>query len=162
MSTPTREALVAKLFFKDEHDGTATPTFRKDLLMEWTPTEGTDSGLIALLLDLVNAGHYFEVTMVRTGHHNDGPNGHNPGGRGVDGWFLNGPTQGDWMDASSPHFADALETLAASPWRFQVGLAGTSWTPANLAAIGGQVALDTGAAFQDTGADHVHAGSVKA
>ena len=155
-TSPTREALCAWLVFKDEHDGTASPTQRADLL----DSGWTDSGLVAFLLDIKNAGFYFEVTSVRRDHPSvDGPNGHNPGGRGVDGWPLNTPTHGDYMPATSPHFADFLEAAAASAWRFQIGLGGSSDTPANLAAIGGQAAVDAGTAFQDNATEHVHLGS---
>lgn len=158
MSQETREALIKRLFFKDETDGTAEPTQRRDLLT-LLEDGGTDSGLIEHLIDVANAGIWLEITAVRTDHHNDGLNGHNSGGRAADGWFLNGPTPGDWMDANTPQFARALEVVAGSNWRFQTGLAGTAYTAANMAALGGQPAIDSGAAFEDEGADHIHFGA---
>ena len=156
MSLEARQALVAKLIFQDEHNGTAEPTQRADLL----DPALTDTGLIALLLDVVNAGFIFEVTAVRRDHHDDGPNGH-AGGRGADGWPLNSRTEGDWVDAASPHFADFLEVLARSPWRFQVGLAGSANTEANMtAALAGPNSVPGQTAFVDSGGDHVHCGSI--
>lgn len=141
MSIAARQKLCDRLVFQKDSQ-------RADLL---DPAR-TDSGLIALMLD-VDTFH-FEVTAVRSDHHDDGANGH-AGGRALDGWPLNGPTPGDYMDETSPHFADFLETLADSPWVYQIGLGGAARTEANFRAAGPK-------GFDDNDQDHIHAGSVKA
>lgn len=155
-SSPPRDALVAKLWFKDEHDGTASPTSRADLL----DNEWTDSGLIAFLLDIVNDFRCVGITAVRRNHATiDGPLGHNPGGKAADGYFMNSMKDFDWMSPASPHFADGLAAARKSAWRFQIGLGGDTRTPQNFAAIGGQVAINDGSAFDDNDSDHIHFGA---
>ena len=75
MSHEARKRLCDKLIFQKDSQ-------RADLL----DTTRTNSGLIALMLD-VDTFH-FEVTSVRSDHHDDGPRGH-AGGRALDGWPLN-------------------------------------------------------------------------
>lgn len=155
MTSPTRKALCDRLIFKDEHDGTAVPTQRADLL----DSNWTDSGLIAMMLD-VTTGFYVEVTAVRRDHKSiDGPRGHNPGGLAVDGYYLNTFKHADWMSPANPHFADGLAHAFKSAWRFQIGLGGDTRTPQNFVAIGGGAAVASGAAFDDNNQDHVHFGA---
>ena len=86
MSVADRERLVAhpNLFFQDPG------TQKADLLKVGTPGveySGTQTELIAGLLEMLDAGHIIELTMVQTGHREDGPNGHS-GGKAVDCWPL--------------------------------------------------------------------------
>jgi hypothetical protein len=142
MSLAARQKLVNELIFKPgEEIGKA------DLL----DPSLTSTNLIAYLLDILDYGHIIEVTMVRTGHHDDGPHGH-AGGFAIDCWPLNTRTEGDWMDPDSEHFRDFLEDAGKSPWRYQVGLAGTAQKPENFRAAGDS-------AFADDGADHIHLGA---
>lgn len=128
---------------------------RTDLLDEnWT-----DSNLIVLLQYLTGKGHPIELTDVRTGHRDDGPNGHF-GGRAMDFWPLKTATKDDWLDANDPRFATFLADLGAFPAIRQLGLAGTADTQANRTATGlPYEQWDARATcFSDEGADHLHAG----
>lgn len=160
MSQQARELLCSKLIFKDEHDGTANPTQRADLM----DPAMTDSGLVAMMLDVIKEDYFFvEVTAVRRDHLTiDGPNGHNPGGCGLDGYFLKSRTHADWLDPTSPHFADGLEQAFASPWRRQIGLGGDTQTAENFTAIHDPAMIDTDSAFHDNSSDHIHFGSIHA
>lgn len=135
-----RAALVARLNFKID-------SCRTDLL------DGsiTCLPLIQHLTFILDGGFNLELTMVKTGHHNDGPHGHF-GGYAADGWFLKDRTNGDWVDAGAPAFQVGLRRAAKSPHLRQTGLAGTAYTPANMAAAGPTV-------FKDSGDDHVHFGA---
>jgi hypothetical protein len=131
------------LIFQDESQQT-------DLLdIQKTKTE-----LIALLLDIVNAGFILEITAVKSDHHDDSALGEHCHFNGfcADLWPLNSNNPGDYMDASDPRFRKFLSTAAASVWLYQIGLAGSADTPANKEAAGSTV-------FDDDGADHVHLGA---
>jgi hypothetical protein len=148
MSVEARQALVSSLVFQDEHNGTATPTQRGDLL----DPSLTDSGLVALLDDVLALHPFFEVTSVRRDHPtDDGPNGHR-GGKAIDGWPLRSQTPGDYADAEGPEMTATLEAAARSSWLYQVGLGGLADTPGN-AAIAGRTC------FCDNQFDHVHLGA---
>ncbi|MFY9883526.1 MAG: hypothetical protein WAL67_16770 [Candidatus Cybelea sp.] len=143
MSTQAREQLVSKLVFQDGSQ-------KSDLL---NPSL-TQTTLIALLLDLADKGHHIEITAVRSDHDNDSALGlhchHN--GYCADLWPLGSATPGDYLDANNPYFQQFLKDAAASVWLHQIGLAGTAWNDANVAAGGSTV-------FHDDGADHVHLGA---
>ena len=140
-----RQLLVSRCVFTYEAN-------RDDLL----DPNATRTELIALLLDA--SRHYpLHVTMVRTGHHPDGPMGH-AGGRAGDYWPLTpGPppslalVAARWLPGDSAAFRAALYDLKSSAWWRQTGLAGSAWNEAN------RIVAD---AFLDDGGDHVHAGSI--
>lgn len=146
MSYQARAALVASrntIFQKDSQ--------RSDLLDE----NLTQTGLIEVLSELCIVGDVpFEFTAVKSDHHNDSDLGERCHFNGfcADGWFLNSPTAGDYMDANDPRFQANLAKLAAIRARYQTGLAGSAYTSANVAAAGRDV-------FQDSGADHIHIGA---
>lgn len=143
MSTAARQQLVAKSFFQADS--------QKSDLMD---TSLTTTQLIALLLDVVNAGFILEFTAVRTDHSDDSGLGFHCHAHGfcADLWPLASPIAGDYLDASDPRFQRFLEAAAKSRWLYQIGLAGSAWTTANAAAAGPTV-------FKDDGADHVHLGA---
>lgn len=150
MSQQARQMLVSQLFFQD-------PSKQTDLLRVAPSRDakfhGTQSQLIALLLELVQKGHHLEITMVQTGHHDDGPHGH-AGGYAVDCWPLATPKGGQYMKASTSAFRRFLKDAAASPWLHQIGLLGDGAdSKENFAAAGPT-------AFQDQGdGAHVHLGA---
>lgn len=143
MSLEARHSLVNRLVFQRESQ-------RDDLLnMNLTQTQ-----LIALLLDLVNEGHHIEITAVRSDHSDDAYLGFHCHAHGfcADLWPLASSTPGDYLDASDSRFAKFLHDAAQSEWLHQVGLAGSSWSQANVDAAGPTV-------FHDDGADHIHLGA---
>lgn len=149
MSAEARAALIAspKTVFQNE------AVMHSDLLDDELHG-GTHTDLIALLYWLVfNKGWSIEFTMIRTGHHIDGPRGHNPGGLAADCWLLQSNTSGDYMPASDPRFQQFLRDIADSPYYFQTGLVGDGAdSPCNIAAAGPE-------AFEDDGGAHVHIGA---
>lgn len=150
MSAAARAALCGRLIFQDEHDGTEEPTQRADLLDEAL----TQTGLIALLQGLEAAvpGVTLEITAVRRDHRDDSADGLHCHANGYCADFWPATAPGAYVDAQDPRFARLLAAGAASPWLWQLGLAGSAWTPQNEAAAGAT-------AFHDTGDDHVHAGA---
>lgn len=150
MSQEQRDALVASgaLFFQD---GTQSTDLQN---VDFTQTE-----LIAALCFLVfERGWPIEITAVRSDHHDDsdlsaGPDfiGTHAHGWAVDCWPLNTRKAGDYIDATVGRFQRFLADVAESPFLYQIGLAGSSWTGTNQIAAGATV-------FQDDGADHVHIG----
>lgn len=142
MSTQARQELCSRLVFQDD-------TQQSDLM---DPNK-TQTELIALLLDVTNNCPW-EVTAVRTDHSDDSGLGEHSHANGycLDGWPLHSKTAGDYMDSNEPAFQVALGRARQSSWLYQIGLAGTAWTPENEAAAGSTV-------FHDDGADHVHLGA---
>lgn len=129
---------------------------RCNFQMDACRTDLLDDGITCLPLiqhlDFVlNGGFDLELTMVKTGHHDDGPHGHF-GGYAADGWPLIDRTNGDWLDQNDPKFQAFLERAASSPYLRQTGLAGAAYTAANMKAAGPT-------AFEDNGEDHVHLGA---
>jgi hypothetical protein len=114
----------------------------------------TQTGLIALLEDLVARGFAIEITAVRSDHHDDSALGEHCHARGycVDLWPLTKPEAGAYVDAGDPYFRQFLQAVAASPWLYQIGLAGSAQSDANRTAAGESV-------FDDDGADHIHIGA---
>jgi hypothetical protein len=144
MSMQARDKLVTELVFQ-------SGTERGDLL----DPNRTQTELVALLLDLAeHHGWHIEVTAVRTDHHDDSALGLHchANGYAADCWPLASATPGNYLDAGDARFQQFLKDAAASPWIFQIGLAGSAYTSANMAAAGAS-------AFQDDGADHVHLGA---
>ena len=151
MSLAARQAIIAldntKVFFQNPD------TQKADLLNP----DMTDSNLIALIQFLIDRGHILEFTAIRSDHHVDGYNGHNPGGKAFDCWPLGSAIAGTYLDASAlkPFLAD----VAAFSGLYQLGLAGTAYTADNVAATG---LIENFAAnpcvFHDEGADHIHCG----
>jgi hypothetical protein len=121
----------------------------------------TQTQLIAMLLDITAAaqalGCFILLTMVRNGHGDDGPHGHF-GGYAADGWLLKSKNDGQYVDATDPRFAQWLKRCAASPWTRQLAVAGSAYTPANIAACGSKY-VDDGP-HPATEDDHVHWGSI--
>jgi hypothetical protein len=118
----------------------------------------TDSNLIAAAQYILDGGFAFEFTAVRTDHHDDGPTGH-AGGLAFDGWPLASNAAGDYLDASDQKFKDFLVHVGKFPGLYQLGLAGTAYSAANVIASGlpEDFAKDP-CVFHDGGADHVHIG----
>lgn len=143
MSLQARQELCKKLVFQDEHNGTAHPTQRADILNP----DKTSTNLIALLIDVVKYAA-IEITAVRSDHHDDGPHGH-AGGFAADGWYIVG-LPGTFLDDVSVGCAKAVQ----SPWCRQLGLAGEAWSDAP------QALRDNAKVFEDSGADHLHFGAV--
>ncbi|HEX3670249.1 MAG TPA: hypothetical protein VHT92_00960 [Candidatus Cybelea sp.] len=144
MSQEARQELVNLLVFQ-------SPVEKGDLL----DPNRTQTQLIALLLDLAKGkGWHIEITAVRTDHHDDSALGLHchANGYAADCWPLASATPGNYLDAGDPRFASFLRDAAASSWLYQIGLAGSAYTAANMAAAGSN-------AFQDDGADHVHLGA---
>jgi len=121
----------------------------------------TQTQLIALIEHMVDRGHVLEVTMVRTGHHDDGhndPSG-NPQGIGshwfgwaVDFWFNRSKRLGDWMDVGEPGFMTGLRDLRLAPYLDQIGMTSDAHNDATVAAAGPR-------SFLDSGGSHLHAGA---
>lgn len=145
MSIEARKALVAspKTFFQDN-------TQQADL----DDPDVTQTGLIALLSELVLKGWAIEFTAIKSDHHDDSNLGEHSHFNGycADLWPLASETAGDYLDAGDPRFQAFLRDLDASSWTYQIGLAGSAWTSANAVAAGGS-------AFHDDGADHIHVGA---
>ena len=145
MSIAARQLLVSRCVFTYEAN-------QDDLL----DPNRTRTELVALLLDA--SRHYpLHITMVRTGHHDDGPHGH-AGGLCADYWPLTPgapPSLSEvsqrWLVADSVSFGVALADLHGSPFWRQTGLAGTAVTVDNM-----RIAE----ALVDSGGDHVHAGAI--
>jgi hypothetical protein len=144
MSQATRDALVQKLVFQDISQKTdlQNPAI-------------TQTGLIEMLMYLVQKGHHMEITAVKSDHHNDSALGLycHFNGYCVDLWPLASVTPGDYLDATNPYFQTFLKDVASSPVLYQIGLAGSAVTRANILAAGITY-------FQDDGGDHVHIGTV--
>lgn len=117
-------------------------------LMDPAKTSTYAIGLLKYLV--IEKGWSLELTIAKTGHHNDGPHGH-WGGFAFDGWPLVKAMPDAWLDANSSHFQDFLRDVAAYPNLYQVGLTPDAWTPDNVAAAGPEL-------FQDSGGSHVHFG----
>lgn len=146
MSMEMRQALVNNPNLKFSYQ---CPSARADLLDD-DPITGTSSYLVETLTHVVSK-YPFELTDVRTGHHDDGPHGHY-GGFAADGWPLVHSTLDDWLSENDPEFQAFLQWCAEAPNLYQLGLGGTSRTKANFAAAGKT-------AFDDNDQDHVHIGS---
>jgi len=142
MSIQAREQLCDRLIFQRDSQ-------RSDLM----DPDMTNTDLIALMLD-VTKNVYWEVTAVRSDHHDDSGLGLHSHANGycLDGWPLNSKTAGDYMDPDSLSFEAALRFARNSSWLYQIGLAGTADTEPNREAAGPTV-------FSDSGADHVHLGA---
>ena len=125
-----------------------------DLLNE-DPLTGTNTDLIALLLDAVAAAKqlsaYVLLTSVRTDHSDDSALGAHSHAHGycADTWLLATKNDGDYIDASAPIFGSWLAAIRRSPWLYQIGLAGSAATSVNLS-----ICAPYG--FTDDGDDHVH------
>lgn len=128
---------------------------RDDIL---DPTR-TQTGLIALIVHLLERGHIIEFTAIRADHHDDSNLNPDPpyvgthaGGYAFDGWPLASPTEGDYLDAQDPRFIAYVRDAQSSPWHFQTGLAGSAYCKCDIAAAGPGL-------FEDSGGDHVHLSS---
>jgi hypothetical protein len=143
MSIAERNLIIEKLVFQDS-------TQAADL----ADPDMTQSCLIAYLAYMIGLGWHIEITAVRSDHSNDAALGEfcHQYGYCVDCWPLASATPGDYLDASSLRFQQFLADAAASPWCWQIGLAGEADTEANMKACGQK-------GFVDDGADHIHLGS---
>jgi hypothetical protein len=145
MSQAARQALVDSpntIFQADSQ--------RTDLLDDTI----TQTWLIALLGDLVAEGYFLEFTAVKTDHHDDSDLGLHCHFNGycADLWPLASATAGDYLDATDPRFVLFCASAAKSQYLYQIGLAGSAWTPKAIAAAGTTV-------FHDEGPDHIHLGA---
>src|SRR5580704_16792274 len=97
MSQEARDVLVASphTFFQADSQ-------RTDLENEVI----TQTGLIALLTELLEKGHILEFTAVKTDHHDDSNLGLHCHFNGycADLWPLASATAGDYLDAGDPRF----------------------------------------------------------
>lgn len=166
MSIEARESLVknSHLIFQP---GSYYDAMQEDLLAIGTPGTtytGTQTTLIALLQYLIDKGHILELTMVQTGHHDDGVNGH-AGGCAADCWPLESSTEGDWLDAGDQRFQQFLYDIGKFAEAYQTGMVGDgsdSDTNFHYAAKGYQergAYVDGVSTFQDSGGAHVHMGA---
>lgn len=145
MSQEARNALVdsKNIFFQRESQ-------RTDL----ENIQYTQTGLIAALTWLCIEKNYpIEITAIKSDHHDDSALGEHCHFNGycADLWPLNSQNPGDYMDASDGRFVIFLRDLAACPFLYQIGLAGSADTPTNQSAAGVTC-------FSDSGDDHVHLG----
>lgn len=145
MSIEARQALVAS-----PHTIFQRQSQRDDLLSP----ETTQTGLIALLSDLVAKGHIILFTAIKSDHHDDSAGGVHCHFNGycADVWPLNSTNPTDYIDATDPRFQRFLEDASVNPFLHQIGLAGSADCSADLHAAGETV-------FEDSGGDHVHLGS---
>lgn len=145
MSLEARRALV-----NSPHTIFQALSQRADLLDQ----NVTQTGLIALLSDLVAKGHIIEFTAVKSDHHNDSGLGLHCHFNGycADCWPLASATPGDYLDANDPRFTAFCHDAGIDLNEYQEGLAGSAYTHANVTAAGSGV-------FQDDGGDHVHLGA---
>lgn len=146
MSQQARQQLVnsKNTFFQNDSQ-------RSDLLDESI----TQTDLIALLIDLCETkGYPVEFTAIKSDHHDDRNLGEHCHYNGwcADCWPLATAKAGDYLDAGDERFAMFLRDVAAAQYLYQIGLAGSAYTSANVAAAGSSV-------FQDDGGDHVHIGA---
>jgi hypothetical protein len=147
MSQQARQAVV-----DSPHTIFQADSQRSDLL----DTTKTDSNLIALVQFLLDRGHIIGFTAVNTDHHYDGTTEHSAG-LAFDGWPMNSTTPGDWVTDLKPYLND----VAAFPGIRNIGLAGSAYTPDNVAATGlvetqNVESASAAVVFHDDGADHVH------
>lgn len=150
MSLLQRQQLTSSPLTRFSSVVTAPQNMRDDLL---DPNKTHDS-LIDYLSDVILAHNIpFEFTVIRTGHHDDGPHGHF-GGFAADGWPLNSTNEGDFAPAQSTVMTKFLTAAAHSKFARQIGLGGTSNTPGNMATIAAVTH------FPDGTQDHVHLGAV--
>ena len=144
MSIAARQSLCDRLVFQADSQ-------RADLM----DSAMTQTQLIALLLDLAVGKRWnLEVTAVRSDHHDDSALGLHCHANGycADLWPLRSAKPGDYLDAGDVLFQDFLADAAESSWLYQIGLAGSAFTSANMHYAGST-------AFEDDGADHVHLGA---
>lgn len=146
VSLETRAVLVRhpKLILRSDSQ-------RTDLL---SPTL-TQSYLVAFLLELLDLGHYIEVTAVRSDHGDDSDLGEHCHANGycADVWFNNSAQRGDYLSAADSRFVSALFDARHSNYLYQIGLAGSANNAGNRLAAGPTM-------FIDDGADHVHLGAL--
>jgi hypothetical protein len=129
MSLEIRQALVSSPLTRFASSVTDPNRIRADLLDE----VNVDSNLIALLKDVILDHQIpFEFTVVRYGHHDDGPHGHF-GGKAADGWPLQSTHQDDWAPAQGAVMDKFLRVAGASQYIRQFGLGGRMFTPHNVA-----------------------------
>lgn len=126
---------------------------------------GVQSTVIAHLQWMLDRGHIIEITVARTGHHDDGPNGHYAG-RAYDFWPLKSANQDDWMDANTQAWFECMHDLGLSEYAYQSGAVGDgSDSPESFhyMAKGYEergVYVPGVSVFQDLGAPHAHQGVV--
>ena len=140
MSIEARKALCDKLVFQNDS--------QCDDLMNPAVTQ---TQLIALLLELQAKGYIIEVTAVRSDHHDDSGLGLHchANGYAIDCWPLKTTTPGDYVDDECHAMRQFLRDAAASPWLWQIGLAGGADVASNAAAAGPTY-------YSDDGGDHIH------
>jgi len=128
MTLAIRQAIVASPYARFASSVTDPNKIRADLLDE----RHIDTNLIALLKEIILDNQIpFEFTVVRFGHHDDGPHGH-AGGKAADGWPLQSTREGDWAPAEGVVMDKYLKVAGASQYIRQLGLGGTMFTPHNV------------------------------
>jgi hypothetical protein len=171
MSMETRQAVATNPhLFYGTGAGQSKATMQKDLLTIPPSSsalyQGTQTTLIALLQWLLGKGHILELTIVQTGHHNDGPRGH-AGGCAFDFWPLKTSKQDDWLDATDQRFFQLLYDIGRSEYAYQTGMTGDGSTSNDCwhyAAKGYKergVYVPGQSVFEDSGAPHLHAGALQ-
>jgi hypothetical protein len=145
MSIDARQALVDSKQTIFQNDSQRTDLLNPDL---------TQTGLIAVLSELVAKGFYLLFTAVKSDHHDDSGLGEHCHFNGycADLWPLHSSTATDYINADDPKFAVFLKVLASCRYHYQTGLAGSADTDACHEAAGPTC-------FSDSGADHIHVGA---
>jgi hypothetical protein len=129
MSQSVRDALLASPLTRFSSSVTDPNQIRADIS---DIGRGIDSNLIALLQEVILQHNIpFEFTVIKYGHHNDGPHGHH-GGKAADGWPLQSTKEGDWAPAEGEVMDKFLKVAGASKYMRQFGLGGTMFTPHNV------------------------------
>ena len=120
----------------------------------------TRTELIALLLELINKGHIILFTAVNSDHRDDGCGHSHHNGDASDVWLLVTPRDGDYCDAGSSQMIQFVKDIMASPWTYQLGLAGSARIFELIHAAGFQdFPTDTNRLFDDDREDHLHIGA---
>lgn len=145
MSVEARQLLV-----NHPHTIFQSQSQRDDLL---DPTK-TQTGLIALLQDLIAKGFIILFTAVKSDHHDDSALGEHCHFNGycADVWPLKSTNATDYLDATDPKFDLFLKVASSNQYLYQIGLAGSADIPACRSSAGSTC-------FSDDGGDHVHLGS---
>lgn len=108
--------------------------------------------LVKLLSALVAKNYYLQITSLKSDHGNDGGGHSHTNGYAVDLWPVSNGTRNAFFPANSTEMVQFLKDVASLDNLHQIGLAGSSKTPANFAAAGPTV-------FRDNQYDHIHIGA---
>lgn len=158
MSIAARQAIVNShnIIFR-------SPEQRDDIVN----LHGVQTQLISFLTYMVRKSAIFEVTALKSDHHDDSdlnpvpPHcGTHGSGWAIDCWPLYKPEEGAYIDATAPEFQHFLRLAAQGPFFYQTGLGGSSYTALNEIAAGVTAFWDgyTDESGNRISEDHVHFG----